>query len=183
MNGRGKLYFGLFLDPLYKVHWNNRAGRAMLELECDGVLETVSKEFTFDDVKVDADIDPREFLINAKTPEKGGTFIAKVTYTVCDDEETFCKTITQSYEVTLAPIMQGSTRPGIFLFAMFKDVKERDANDDKKLTSDELPPGEVTAYMSHLDYDDDDVITFKEIDKFMTMFNNGAGITTLGDGR
>ena len=182
-SGQGKLYFGVYLDPIYEVHWNNRAGKVTLGLEADGVLELEEKSFTSDEVDEDADVDPRQFLVPAKVAQQGGTFIASITYTVCDDAETFCKTFTQQYEVTLVPDRKLGTRPGIFLFSMFKDVREHDKNEDGKLTVDELPPGKVSMYVGHMDYDGNNVIDFEEIDRFMKMFNEGRGILTEDDGK
>ena len=64
--GKGKLYLGFHLDPLYQVHWNNRT--APLEFEVvapEGVRVSPSKNRA-PKVKQPADADPREFLVKVK---------------------------------------------------------------------------------------------------------------------
>ena len=181
-NGVGSLYFGLYLDPIYNVHWNNQAGKVTLELETEGVLKVDRATMTSSAVDVDADIDPRQFLVKAKTLDRGGVFIATVTYTVCDDRETFCKTLTQMYEIELGTNRTEGTRPGIFINDMFYDVRKLDKNNDGDLTVNELPKGRLTLFMGHMDYDANGVIESAEIDRFLAMFNNGRGIVEHDDG-
>lgn len=181
--GVGELYLAVHLDPLYNVHWNNEAGKVSIELECDGILAVPNSTLTAPDVEVKADVDPRQFLIPAKTLDRGGVFIARVYYTVCDDAETFCHTIKQEYEVAIARDGQEGSRPGVFLFGMFKDVRNLDKNKDGNITADEIPAGEVTKYMGHIDYNGNEIIESVEIDRFMKMFNNGRGILKGNDGR
>jgi hypothetical protein len=109
-------------------------------------------------------------------------FRVRVTYTVCDDAETFCKEVTREYQVNLEPDRNFGTRPGIFLNEMFSKVREMDKNGDGDLTPDELPPGKVTLYVGHMDYNGNEIIEKAEIDRFLKMFNNGRGPDEFNDG-
>ena len=190
--GKGKLYFGVYLDPLYKVHWNNRAGRVKLDLGNDQKVTFEQAVYVSDEVKEDADVDPRQFLIPAEFPvEKDSDsgdlsmadpFTVELTYTVCDDAETFCKQVTQSYQINLKRSTNSGSRPGIFLNELFANVREMDTNGDGDLTADELPPGQVSLYVGHMDYNGNDKIEKAEIDRFCKMFNNGRGVSKLNDG-
>ncbi|MFK7736805.1 MAG: hypothetical protein AB8B50_12290 [Pirellulaceae bacterium] len=87
-DGRGQLYLGFFVDPIYKVHWNNQAGPVQIEVEGQThVGPRVSEK---------ADADPREFLIEVKGD---ATVTVTLKYVACDDEETWCKTLTQTFVV------------------------------------------------------------------------------------
>lgn len=179
---KGRIFFTVYLDPLYQVHWNNKAGKVSISIS-HGDDEFKFKESKLEsvDVEVDADVDPRWMITTAQAMTKKA-FKVKMTYTVCDDAETFCKEIVQEYVVTPTADRNGGTRPGIFLNSMFSRVRELDKNGDKKLTKDELPRNEVTMYIGHLDYNGNEVIEFEEIDRFMQMFNNGKGVDATNDG-
>ncbi len=180
--GKGKFYLVAYLDPLYKVHWNNRAGNIELNIkpgEGQTFQETV---LAGPDVEANADIDPREFLVDVDF-ENQVPFEVSLTYTVCDDAETFCVTITQNCEVSFGNSRSQGSRPGVFMPGFFAKVRELDKNGDGDLTKDELPEGEVTLYIGHMDYNGDEVIQKAEIDKFLSMFNNGQGFySTENDG-
>jgi hypothetical protein len=173
--GEGQIYFAAYLDPLYKVHWNNRAGKVIVKVKPVEGQDFEKTDFAGPDVEEDADIDPRQFLVNVSLDDKREPFEVTLTYTVCDDAETFCSTVTQSYIVNLKPTRDLGSRPGIFMPAMFAKMRELDHNGDGNLTTDELPEGEVSLYIGHVDYNGNDVIEKAEIDNFLQMFNNGRG--------
>lgn len=178
MSGRGQLYFVAYVDPLYKVHWNNRAGNVKLKVIPNEQQSFAEKEFQSPEVKEDADIDPREFLTEAAFHRNKSPFRVELTYTVCDDAETFCITVTQEYLVKVDKHGDLGSRPGIFMPEMFAKVRELDKNGDGDLTKDELPEGKVTLYIGHIDYSGNEIIEKEEIDRFMTIFNNGKGFFT-----
>lgn len=180
--GKGQMYFGVYLDPLYGVHWNNRAGRVKLELQSEGNVIIDQETLISDEVKEDADVDPRQFLIDANIINKSAPLIVKMTYTICDDAETFCKEVTQEYHVYMKPNTNFGTRPGIFLNEMFANVRDLDVNGDGDLTTDELPSGKISLYIGHMDYNGNDKIEKAEIDRFCQMFNNGRGVSKYNDG-
>ena len=181
----GPVLFAVYLDPIYKVHWNNRAGKVKIEFTSDDSITLEKTELVSDEVKEDADIDPRQFLINATvnvTDREPTPLRVTVTYTVCDDAETFCREVSQDYVVNFQPTRNLGSRPGVFLNGMFANVREFDKNGDGNLTADELPKGKVTLYVGHMDYNGNEIIEKDEIDRFMKMFNNGAGVDLFDDG-
>ena len=100
--GKGAMYVGFHLDPLYRVHWNNEAPPMQFEITApDGISITPSK-VVGPDPDVDADADPREFILAVDAEEAGGTVDLRVKYFACDDALTFCVPVTQDYKVTLA---------------------------------------------------------------------------------
>ena len=62
----GKLYFGFFLDPLYEVHWNNLVDAIHFELDLPEAVSATPSSERGPNVDVDADADPREFLIDVE---------------------------------------------------------------------------------------------------------------------
>ena len=179
-DGKGKLYLSVNLDPLYKVHWNNEAGRVQIEVKApDGVTITPAKMESADlKAKAKADVDPRQFLVEIDGAKAKQQLNVKVTYIVCDDAETFCSKVTQNYEVTLDRDRHGGSRPGIFMPQMFAEALKFDKNKDGQLTKDELPAGQKTLYIGHMDYNGNETIEADEIKRFMQMFNNGKGFTS-----
>ncbi len=100
--GKGMMYVGFHLDPLYRVHWNNEAPPMQFEITTpDGISITPSK-VVGPDPEVAADADPREFLLEVDSTEPGGTVDLQIKYYACDDAQTFCVPVTQDYKITLA---------------------------------------------------------------------------------
>ena len=182
-NRKGQLHLSLNLDPLYKVHWNNRAGKVQIQLEAPEGLTLSRTKLESPEVKEDADIDPRQFLVDIEVLAKDGAaqtqlrgmLTATVNYTVCDDADTFCLPITQEYAIPFRPTRNLGSRPDTFMPAYFGDMKKLDKNGDGNLTKDELPPGEVTLYIGHIDYNGNEIIEADEMERFLKMFNNGQG--------
>jgi hypothetical protein len=173
--GEGKLFLGFYLDPLYKVHWNNRARRVQVEINAADGVEVTPSTLQGPEVKEDADVDPRQFMVEVKRGDIKSPLELTVKYMACDDAETFCVPVTQHYLVHFEPDRNGGSRPGVFMPAMFAKVREFDKNKDGKITKDELPPGRSTLYMGHIDFNNDQVIDRHEVDEFLKMFNNGLG--------
>jgi hypothetical protein len=100
--GKGTMYVGFHLDPLYRVHWNNEAPPMQFEISTpEGVSITPSK-ITGPSPEVAADADPREFLLEVDAMEAGREVDLQVKYYACDDALTYCVPVTQDYRVTLA---------------------------------------------------------------------------------
>jgi hypothetical protein len=108
--GVGKIYLGFFLDPLYAVHWNNRAGTIRWTIEAPDDLQVEPREGRGPVVEADADIDPREFLVSIEAPRRDVALTVKVTYVACDDDETFCVPVSQEYSVHLQRDRDGGAR-------------------------------------------------------------------------
>ncbi len=104
--GQGEMFLGFRLDPIYNVHWNNRADPLQFDLILpEGVVATPASG-TGPAVDVKADIDPREFLIDVRgtSPEP---IVVNVRYFACDDAETFCVGVSQQYKIYLEVDPQG----------------------------------------------------------------------------
>ena len=173
--GSGKLYLGFYLDPLYQVHWNNDSGQVRATIETETMLAPEDRKLDGPEVEVSADIDPRQFLIDVSNIKAGQKFRVRFDYVVCDDAESFCLPIVQYFEVSLERDRFGGSRPGVFMPQMFADVKKFDANGDGEITQDELPTGQVSLYIGHLDKNNDKKLDSQEIEDFLKMFNNGRG--------
>ena len=61
--GKGKLYLGFFLDPLYGVHWNNEVAPVRYEVFAPNGMVLTPKTHAGPEIEEDADADPREFLL------------------------------------------------------------------------------------------------------------------------
>ena len=100
--GRGTMYLGFHLDPLYRVHWNNEAPALQYEITAaEGVTISPAKG-TGAHPEEKADADPREFLLEVEADKPGQDFNLMVRYYACDDALTFCVPVKQEYQVTLA---------------------------------------------------------------------------------
>ena len=176
--GGGQLHFLLTLDPLYKYHWNNLAGNVRIELSRTDGMKFSSESMESAPVDAKADVDPRRFLIDLKGASSIGSssFLATVTYFVCDDEGTICLEVEQEYRVVLEVDGNGGTRPGIFMIDMFQDMPGWDKNEDGVITMDELPSKSGSLIMSHLDYSGNGIAEKEEVEKFRLMFNNGRDL-------
>lgn len=107
--GNGKLYLGFFLDPIYKVHWNNQTRPISYSMEVPDGLKLTPTTGSGPEVEEDADADPREFLLEY-SGQSDKPIKLTVKYFACDDAETFCKPMTQQYEVTLERDRDGGSR-------------------------------------------------------------------------
>lgn len=97
---QGKMYLGFHLDPLYHVHWNNLAKPLSFEITESDDLEVSPGKGTGPKVEAEADIDPREFLVDIKAGS-ARQFELTVRYFACSDEKGFCIPVTQTYLVHL----------------------------------------------------------------------------------
>lgn len=98
--GKGTLYLGFHLDPLYRVHWNNEVDPVEYTIEApEGVTVTPARA-TAIDPEEPADADPREFLVEVDG-FPGAELDLTVRYFACDDALTFCIPVEQKYVVQL----------------------------------------------------------------------------------
>ena len=99
--GKGTMYIGFHLDPLYRVHWNNEVDPVEFRITApDGVSVTPARGVAVDPEEP-ADADPREFLVEIDAGEPNQTIDLRVQYFACDDALTFCIPVRQDYKVTL----------------------------------------------------------------------------------
>ncbi len=172
---KGKLYLGFYLDPLYKVHWNNKMAPIKVQIDGGECLSVNESKLTGPKVKEAADVDPRQFLVDVELKDAKKEFVVTVSYAACDDAETFCIPLTQKYKIKINRDRFGGSRPGVFMPQMFANVRQHDKNKDGTITADELPKGQVTLFIGHMDKNNDNQISAKEIEEFEQMFNNGKG--------
>ena len=101
--GSGKLYLGFHLDPIHTVHWNNLAEPLRWKIEAPKGVTLSKTEGTAPKVEPEADIDPREFLVDLELDGKvpSEPLVLTVNYFACDDEEGWCRAVQQRYEVAL----------------------------------------------------------------------------------
>ncbi len=99
--GRGDMYVGFHMDPIHGVHWNNMAAPLQFELDLPEGVYATPKRAQAPEVKVDADVDPREFVVEITSAQPGAKFAITVRYFACSDEEGWCVPVTQTYEVAL----------------------------------------------------------------------------------
>ena len=117
--GKGKLYLGFHLDPIYKVHWNHLTKPLRIEIRStDGTTVTPAKAVA-KQVKSESDIDPREFLVDVNG-RRGSSFEVTVWYYACNDDAGWCKAVKQQWRVQLkadpdsGSASRGrSSRPGV----------------------------------------------------------------------
>ncbi len=107
--GNDKLYIGFLLDPLYKVHWNNKAAALTFSIEPPEGVTVTPDRGSGPQVDVDADADPREFLVNVSGKSSSPMKVI-VKYFACDDAETFCIPVTQEYLVSFDRDRDGGSR-------------------------------------------------------------------------
>ena len=62
-----------------------------------------------------------------------------------------------------------------YAFHFVRLLRQKPEVEEVILLVDELPAGEVTLYVGHMDYNGNEVIEKSEIDRFEQMFNNGRG--------
>jgi len=101
-NGKGKLYLAFHMDPLYHVHWNNLTKPIRVKLEPQSGIEVDKTSLEGPKVEEPSDIDPREFLVDVDAGETGkGSIRISVSYFACNDEQGWCKPVSQEYVVFL----------------------------------------------------------------------------------
>ena len=96
--GSGKLYLAFLPDPLHGVHWNNRAPEMDVVLSAQEGVEIVPERLQGPRVEEDADVDPREFLVDVNLGDSREPLELKIRYFACT--ETWCRPITQEYLIT-----------------------------------------------------------------------------------
>lgn len=132
-------------------------------------------------VEAQADIDPREFIVDVDANRDAGPFEITVKYFACNDEQGFCIPVTQKYTVALQQDRDGGQArrsgggrgpggrppnggrpsggpPGGFSVAR---LMAHDKNKDGKVSRDEMPR-QLTQMLDRADSNGDDAIDEKE---------------------
>jgi hypothetical protein len=100
--GKGTMYVGFHLDPLYRVHWNNEVTPLEFTITTPDGISITPSTIVGPDPEEAADADPREFLLEVDSEQVGGVVDLQVKYFACDDALTFCVPVQQDYKITLA---------------------------------------------------------------------------------
>jgi hypothetical protein len=191
LRGRtGQMYLGFHLDPIYHVHWNNLAKPVSYSIKPAKGGSASPAKADGPKVKAEADIDPREFLVEFDPGDTREQFEVTVNYFACNDEAGFCVPVTQVYKVSLSrdrdagnprrpsgggrqrggqrPGATGGTAPGQQQgrpsgrggFTADR-LFTRDANKDGKISIDELPSS-MQQNFNRMDTNGDKFIDRKE---------------------
>jgi hypothetical protein len=149
-SGKGSVYLGFHLDPLYGVHWNNLVAPVEFEFfPPEGVIISPSKA-RGPKVKEEADADPREFLLVVGRGQSEEPVRMAFRYFACTEK--WCKPVTQEYlvhweadpdggQARRSPRRPGGRGggpaggPGGFL----RRLMESDSDGDGKISKDEAP--------------------------------------------
>jgi len=176
--GTGKLYLGFHLDPIYQVHWNNPAGGLSFSIDAIGDDDKVAFATVTGQTppyEHEADVDPREFLLDFTGPAAGTRFRVTVRYTICDDKGTFCMPVEQHYTLALSAAAGNASRAGTWMLELVGDPMQWDKNGDGKATRAELPPERAQIILLHFDRNHDEAIDAEEATLFLDMVRLEAG--------
>ncbi|MFQ5717926.1 MAG: hypothetical protein ACE5IK_00115 [Acidobacteriota bacterium] len=183
--GTGKLFLGFRLDPLYHVHWNNRADPLEFTVKAASKVTVSPSQGRAPVVEAAADADPREFLIDVSADERDRPLDLSVRYFACDDANTFCVPVTQNYRIDLetdpdgGAVMSrlggGGARSREELIAR---IKEWDADGDGKIVATEVP-GPMRGRFDSMDANSDGALDGDEIgamaDRMLKMMGGRRG--------
>ena len=187
--GSGTLLLGFHIDPLYHMHWNNLAPPLTYEVTAPDSVTISPASGTFARIEEPADADPREFLVDISTDDPDASFDLSVTYYACDDDNTFCIPVTQSYAVSLqidpdAGRVFGAAGRGGGRFggrggrggpeAMIERIRGWDANEDGLVARSEVPEG-MRDRFDRMDENGDGVLEADEIESLPTRMGPGRG--------
>lgn len=111
-SGKGTLYLGFYVDPIYRVHWNNLVDPLKFEITVPEGITVTPSQGEGPQLEVASDIDPREFLLEI-TKEEGVTepLQLAVRYYAFNDEEGWCIPVTQRYAIHLESYRDGGISP------------------------------------------------------------------------
>lgn len=96
--GRGRMYLGFFLDPIYNVHWNNEKDSVRYEISAPPGMTITPATGQGPVVEAPADADPREFILDVEHTASPEPLQVRFFYYGCTD--LWCVPVTQEYLVT-----------------------------------------------------------------------------------
>lgn len=196
--GSGQIYLGFFMDPLYKVHWNNLADPIRYTIQTQNSTTASPATGEGPEVEAEADMDPREFLVEIQNVNFDEPIELTTSYFACSDEEGWCKPITQHYTIHFKPDWDagrpstpffggrgtrnrrsGFGRPGGFdtpgdPATFVARLMEADANGDGKLSKDEAPEA-LRQRFDRMDQNSDGFIDQNELQQMGRRVRRGRG--------
>ncbi len=136
----GQIYLGFHLDPLYEMHWNNLAPPLELEITAPEGVRVTPTKLAATTPKEEADADPREFLVRIEAdPGQRDPLKLSVLYYACDNANTFCVPVRQSYAVHLTADSDGGSPFSRTAMPAGEGVLgDMDTNGDGTIDRDEL---------------------------------------------
>ncbi|MCH8247674.1 MAG: hypothetical protein IH951_14890 [Bacteroidetes bacterium] len=99
--GSGEMYLGFHLDPIHHVHWNNLVDPVSFELAMPAGTTVTPPYGSAPKVEQASDNDPREFLVDVTEWDADDPITLTVHYYACDEEDRWCRAVTQSYTIQL----------------------------------------------------------------------------------
>ncbi len=176
--GKGKLYLGFYLDPVYQVHWNNPAGGLSFTIDDpnDDKFEPVVGQTP--KYEHEADVDPREFVIDFQAPSRGAQLRLTVRYTICDDNGKFCMPVEQHYSLEMRRKPGGASRAGDWMLELVGDPMSYDKDGNGLASRDELPKGRAMIMLLHYDRNHDEAIDKDEAALYYDMTRMKQGPKT-----
>jgi len=192
--GKGEMYLGFFLDPIHGVHWNNLAAPLKYELKLSDGSVISPAEGSAPVVQQETDGDPREFKLAVASLGDAKSAELVIHYFACSKEEGWCRPVTQSYAISFERDLDGGGTNGrSFRFGggqgrrqggggpggprgqggqgrqggaaqMKSRIMEMDANNDEKVSRDEMPEGMAQRF-DQMDLNEDGFIDENEIDE------------------
>lgn len=109
--GAGRLWIGFFMDPLYGVHWNNLTDPIRVMIDVPEGMTVSPARLVGPKPEVESDIDPREFLVDVTGGQPDRPLRVTAFYFACQDEEGWCKPLTQRYQLYLKHDHDGGNSP------------------------------------------------------------------------
>ena len=109
--GAGRLWIGFFMDPLYGVHWNNLTDPIRVMIDVPEGMTVSPARLEDPKPEVESDIDPREFLVDVTGGQPDRPLRVTAFYFACQDEEGWCKPLTQRYQLYLKHDHDGGNSP------------------------------------------------------------------------
>ena len=181
-SGSGQMYLGFHLDPIHHVHWNNLVDPVRYEVTAPAGTTVTPSSDSAPTVEQPSDNDPREFLVDVQHWHAGDSLALTVLYFACDEEDRWCRAVTQHYTMHLerdsfgggvigrsfrGPGRQGGRRGGF-------DLMSFDADEDGQISKEEAPD-RLKQRFDQLDSNGDGFLDEKEFQAMRERMRRGRG--------
>ncbi|MDP6779848.1 MAG: EF-hand domain-containing protein [Candidatus Latescibacteria bacterium] len=183
--GKGTMYLGFHMDPIYRVHWNNLVDPIQFELTPPKGVVLSPASGTGPKVDVESDSDPREFLVEIEGAEATEPIELTARYFACNSDEGWCIPVTQIYAIILERDRDGGSafgrgRPGgqreraAGPRNVAERIRSRDRNGDGVLGRDEVPE-QMARRFDEMDSNGDGTLDEAELSQFVRRGPGGGG--------
>ena len=174
-DGKGELYVGFHLDPLYGTRWNNLGGEVSVQLNANSNVKLEGKELVSPKNSEATDNQPREFLVSVDSWPKDEVVKLTVRYFVCDNQAT-CHAVAQEYLIRPnRDIDGGGARGATAGYWEAKEFTDRlllgDTNSDGKIVRSEAA-GIILPHFDRLDQNKDGILERVEMDVVADWLNH-----------